>query len=516
MKYDPAIWPHVSASQIKTFSLCPRKWHYSKFAGLPRPAPSPAILLGKEIHAQLETYLLHGTPPTHRRASSSLRYLPASPVPPGDVEREIRIPTRPGLPPVLGYIDLIIPGPVPEIVDHKTMGSWTYAQTKETLAHDPQMVIYSKHALETGCVSAVRVTHHQIRTKGAALARRISAILTPSEIDARFENIVSVVAEMAKFPAYKSPDVPCNPNGCGAFGGCEYADICPQTATKPAGASIFHSIKNNTNKDQEMTTPNRTLAEIIAERNKQTPGGEILPPDAPSRTQEAPKPPGGLFLTAPTNPNPPPAPTPAPTPTQTPGLPKSSTLTKKDLTDAAGRVVQGMEADGTTSITAAEFKKELCLVFNKKRLGASYLDAVASAVPGLLSWDEKTLSRAGSPSPAPAPTPSPAPEPTPTPTPAPTPAPDAGLTIFVDCLPEKGITGVPLSVALAPLVETIADATGCDPLLIPYNEGTKKVAALLRVSPISGVVFVDSRDPYWVAAAPFLRNIAEKIVRGVR
>ena len=501
-------WDHGSASQIKTFSLCQLKWYLDKIAQLPRPPAHPAAVLGSVIHKQIEDYLTDGTPPEDPRAVVSLRLLPpGGSVPRDQVEREIRIPTRPGVPPLWGFIDLFIPGEVPEIIDHKTMGSWRFAKTPESLPHDPQMVIYARYALEQfPNAPRIRVTHHQIKTKGPPEARRVSVTITPEEIRERFDRLVDTVEDMAQCANKTAAEVPANLNACGAFGGCPYLDKCP----KRGGASAFAAFdkpKPQT-KDQKMNEK-RTLAEILAHKNK-PPGGSILPPEAPTREQ--PKPPGGLFLTAPTKQPP------APSSPTSETLPASSKLSKKDLQDAAEVVRQGMEADGVTVIDAAQFRADLCVLWNKKRLRSGYLNAVAKAAADLFTWDGSKLRRvyyeqdpaiaAGESRPGPNYEPDPVldiPQP-----------PAESLRLFVDCLPEKGIHGVTLAEALAPLISQIADAVGSDPLLVPYNEGTKKVAALLRVAPISGAVFVDSRDPYWAAASSFLRSQAAQIVRGVR
>ena len=50
---------HVSASQIKTYLDCPRKWYLQKIIGLPSPS-SPSTELGKEIHSVIEAYFRDG------------------------------------------------------------------------------------------------------------------------------------------------------------------------------------------------------------------------------------------------------------------------------------------------------------------------------------------------------------------------------------------------------------------------------------------------------------------------
>jgi RecB family exonuclease len=40
---------HVSASQIKTFKDCPRKWYYQKILGIPTPSTASTDLGSKYI-----------------------------------------------------------------------------------------------------------------------------------------------------------------------------------------------------------------------------------------------------------------------------------------------------------------------------------------------------------------------------------------------------------------------------------------------------------------------------------
>jgi CRISPR/Cas system-associated exonuclease Cas4 (RecB family) len=103
-------WNHCSASQFKTFSLCERKWWFEKRSGLPQPPPSTAMLLGTEVHALLETYLLTGEEPTQMdRASKIVRGgIESGLVPtPQSVTVEGRIQLDDCDPPLVGFIDVL-------------------------------------------------------------------------------------------------------------------------------------------------------------------------------------------------------------------------------------------------------------------------------------------------------------------------------------------------------------------------------------------------------------------------
>ena len=170
-------WKSVSASQFKTYALCKRKWHIERFSGLPRPPSSPAQELGTEVHRILENYLRHGAsfPETvaGRIAERGKPFLPE----PGTGEVEGKITLTSIDPPLIGFIDLYVDGVTPEVVDHKTLGSWKWARTEEELGTDLQMIPYAVHALEKTGAASVRVTHLQYLTKGAPETREVSAVL---------------------------------------------------------------------------------------------------------------------------------------------------------------------------------------------------------------------------------------------------------------------------------------------------------------------------------------------------
>jgi CRISPR/Cas system-associated exonuclease Cas4 (RecB family) len=76
MKNPP--FDHVSASQIKNFSLCQRKWFIEKFCpSIPTPPATSAMELGTEVHEHIEKYLRKGEYPqilTSNYASRVVRF----------------------------------------------------------------------------------------------------------------------------------------------------------------------------------------------------------------------------------------------------------------------------------------------------------------------------------------------------------------------------------------------------------------------------------------------------------
>ena len=135
---------HVSATSIKLFRSCLRRWYERYILGKREPT-SKAMTRGNEVHRQLEQYLLHGEMPDDSPegliAQAGLEHLPA---PPYQVELSLEHLPIEGTPaPFKGFIDMYITGDTPEILDHKTTSNFKYALTAEQLAVDPQLIIYA-------------------------------------------------------------------------------------------------------------------------------------------------------------------------------------------------------------------------------------------------------------------------------------------------------------------------------------------------------------------------------------
>ena len=101
-------WRATSASQIKTFKSCKRKWFRESVLGERQP-PSKGALRGQAIHKELENYLLHGTPCQDGTALALCDLLPeGGSQTPFNVEVEFNW-TPEGFPvPIRGFIDLAL------------------------------------------------------------------------------------------------------------------------------------------------------------------------------------------------------------------------------------------------------------------------------------------------------------------------------------------------------------------------------------------------------------------------
>jgi len=119
----------VSASQIKTWVACPRKWGFEYIKGLRSPSTA-ATLLGSAVHKILEDYFTGvgdpydgpgGKAQTLAQAVIDSGALPSPGffIEPENVERPFLL--RTGDLKIRGFIDLVVPkARTPLVADHKT------------------------------------------------------------------------------------------------------------------------------------------------------------------------------------------------------------------------------------------------------------------------------------------------------------------------------------------------------------------------------------------------------------
>jgi len=140
---------HFSASQIKLFNRCPRRWYYKYVEKLPTPPPSDALKYGTLIHEQVEAQIQGDDTPTREKAPEPLQLYPHA-IPYLQhlwrlyhagwllVEKDIHIDTPSGIP-IIGRADVVMIG---RIVDHKTTSDKKYMLKPDALAQDLQAQIY--------------------------------------------------------------------------------------------------------------------------------------------------------------------------------------------------------------------------------------------------------------------------------------------------------------------------------------------------------------------------------------
>jgi RecB family exonuclease len=226
---------YVSASQIKTFRDCRRKWYYERTDDGPRSV-SAAAELGKRLHTVFENALLAGDA-TLLDAEPQLAELvwirelcAQGPVTADMVERRLDVDDF--AVPLLGYIDLVLE---PDddtllIVDHKTTSAWRWAQTPETLREDPQAIIYC-YAMMRAYPAKTRFQfmHHVVLTKGKPARERLVQVeFTRDEVLAFADVLAEQLAEMrATWDVGLAQAVPGAYNdACYRYGGCPFKSRC--------------------------------------------------------------------------------------------------------------------------------------------------------------------------------------------------------------------------------------------------------------------------------------------------
>lgn len=297
----PAAW-HVSASQVETFTKCQRAWFNRSVLRLPAPSTA-AQGLGTQIHSALEAYNRHGTFPADPVMAEFVA-LAAHEIPPpgvGEPEREISLETYPGGPRWIGFVDLYVPGDVPQIIDYKTTSDFRYIKAPDDLLASPQMMSYARWALDgahVGTIAEVKLTHVYLRTRGKKSVKRVDATAPRAQILDVWERDVATVRMMERIRQTITESDDVSPTGvdtghCNAYGGCPYRSRCGLDTTPSKGVTTV----------PDPNKPSSLLEKILAAKAKLaaseaaptpdnvvplTPQAGVVPPDAPPREQPAP------------------------------------------------------------------------------------------------------------------------------------------------------------------------------------------------------------------------------------
>lgn len=254
-----------SASQIKTFRECERKWGWRVIAGEPSTS-SPAAELGKEVDdTQLQPYLKDGRPFDFTRktesgqiAASAMEWLPEPQLPGLKVQKHFVFASAEGDWSYQGYKDLWLPDSRvlkylppgegwPAVVDFKTTGDFNWALDEKGLATDVQAQLYAMNAmLETGA-RTVDLVWIYMRTRGARKSKMVHLRTHAPDVGAQFEAIEETAKRMNELQA-ASGDVPGEqyvvealkptPEMCSGYGGCPYRHKCNLSPKEMSGGLI--------------------------------------------------------------------------------------------------------------------------------------------------------------------------------------------------------------------------------------------------------------------------------------
>ena len=235
-------WTRISASQMKTATLCARKWWFERISDLPPAPPSKSMLLGSAIHKEVELWIKRGEQPVDLRAKALADCYPRTPLLVSSLLSEVEVNLQGLSVPLLGYIDLVdLRGlhETLEVVDFKTLSNWKWAKTELELASDLQMIPYAFWAFRHYEPKSVSVTHLQVHTStsvvGSASAKLTRDMVTQTWTD----TLVPLSDRMAGWAQKDTPnDVPATLSACSAFGGCPYLSVCNRGAPQSPFSAI--------------------------------------------------------------------------------------------------------------------------------------------------------------------------------------------------------------------------------------------------------------------------------------
>ena len=493
-----------SPTQLTMFKACRRKWHFGYPGGFKAP-PSASQALGSQIHAEIETALIHGTPPSDERARCGLAVvddgfdIERDPI---GVELDIEIPLPMGADgherKYVGVIDLFDARDPqkPRVTDHKTTSNIAYAKTKYELKEDVQMLSYAYWALTEapGAEHAQEVTvcHNNIPTRGAPTAIPVSVDLSRAHVESRWAAFLPVLDEMHASRTLTAADVPADglTNGeCDRFGGCPHRSRCARAIFRTSSPETdLTEVSCETNVATPDKNTNKNTNEPPTERttNMNAPNPQLADRLAALRAKAA----GGAASAAPAAPP-----------------------TEPGPTDSAVAV------DPKARIAALKAKQQAASApapANNVPATRAKLDEVS---PPPVDMNAKIaalkMKQNGA---APAPTPA-APDPTPA-AEAPYVAPAASSaridTLYINCMPTKGPQATALEDMIAPVLAQITDGTGLSWAVHDFGKGKGYVVdGLQALATLPSRISVDSRTPLGGAVLEALIARANNVVRGV-
>lgn len=270
---------HVSASQISTYSQCPRKHWLEKIEGVFVPT-SPGAAFGTRGHAAVESRILTGAwpddPEAVQVAMAGWKFVPQGR---RLVEQEMRL--EDAALPVVGRIDLVCPD-VSEVIDHKFLASFRNAKTPEQLARDPQAILYCTWALRKGHLrpSSIGFRHIVYRTRDTPAAITVYTPFSVEALAAAYSDTQKTIERMAAHAALTdAAAVPAamgsdDDSPCKAYGGCPHLARCKALS----GRSIWSSFKD-TKKEGEMNVMDKLAQKRKSQGLEGADVGAVNPPE---------------------------------------------------------------------------------------------------------------------------------------------------------------------------------------------------------------------------------------------
>ena len=292
--------PLVSASQIKLYRECPRKWAWQYLAKLRTPQ-HPAAALGQEVDdEQLQPYLTTGRPFDTRVsgdiARAGLHLLPAVRSDQLEVQKHFILPspTRPTDYGFQGYLDCWLPLgeavsalAAPAVVDFKTTSNFRYALNEDRLSRDVQAQLYATWAMfETGA-RGVDLVWLYFKTRTPYEAKRVHLRVAGQHVAEQFVAIDKTASEMFDVRAASAgvvvedyvKSLEPNVDMCDEYGGCPFKSKCN---LGPGEISEFR--RRQTAKENNSMSAFGSTANLFASLQKKKQQQDA--PAAPAKQQE--------------------------------------------------------------------------------------------------------------------------------------------------------------------------------------------------------------------------------------
>ncbi len=515
----PEDYVFVSISQGATWDDCNRKWGFDKINRRER-AVNPVLEFGKTGHKHAQAWISKGTPPPDTPEGNTFKlgikkgWLPA-PKTKGVYTEEVFTREMHEVADDLmfiGYIDITDIRDLEHVIvtDHKFTKDLRYMMTEEELAENIQSVGYARIIFDE--TEAQRVTARWIyycatqpqskpgmplKPRKAKAAKKVEFTFhRGADFETQWQRVVEVFRGIyhAKNTVKEAHELDPNPRVCGAYGGCPFSKDDPET-NKPfctiPDASQFraHFAQfDKTNKKKGTKNMGGLFDKISGKANK------AARADAPEPAALG----GGLAakfnkLLSGSGKTVPLAGTAKVTPAAKAGGLNAAMEKKKNDGVNPPEQHEPDSSDDPTPETAAEKKKRIA---KEKREAKKALKEAEEASDTTMTTTHTVVNNVFTEHPK-------------------------GLTVFIDCLPLKGMHTVQLTDILGLSMEVVAKKIG-EPHwnLAEYGKGPSLLATAfdewLDENPQNVAVTVDSSSDESRAVREVLIAHAGVVVRGVR
>lgn len=298
---------YVSATQISTHQLCPRKYYYTYVLGM-RPPKTPGQDKGTSGHKQMERYVLAGETPTDPSAALFVKekadWLPCPDIAniehPKDKDLGIEIDGTK----LVGQLDYVSNkgGALWCIIDWKFVKDLKYA--KKDLVTDVQMATYAYYVNRVSSLLGTYLAHVYFRTdpEKPPKYRIIEApLLTPEDVVKNYEAfVVPPVYEIKDTCRLESvEDALVNTDNCFKFGPCPFRFGCSAFKERwgnPRGSDPFHGglVSSFLDYGPDVTGEDVMSLDTLFKMEQSVPAEQRISP--PDRADNVPIKSGGLNL----------------------------------------------------------------------------------------------------------------------------------------------------------------------------------------------------------------------------